>query len=95
MKTIEQLIEDLGQWFDICGNWHEFYIFREDNFVEIRDEKKRLYLSLYKNGEYKLHVSIMDMPFVYVRSIVEYVSSTNENDWFTEGKAEVKDEDIK
>ena len=37
----------------------------------------------------------MDMPFVYVRSIVEYVSSTNENDWFTEGKAEVKDEDIK
>lgn len=94
MKTIEQLIDDLGQWVDICGDWHELHIFRGNDFVEVRDERGKLYISFYINGESQIHVAIMDMPFVYVRSIVKYVSNTNEFDWFTEG-VKLKNENFK
>lgn len=90
MKTIEQLIEDLGQWVDICGNWHELHIVRYYNYVEVKDEKGKLYITFYINGESQIHVAIMEMPFVYVRNIVEYASSTSEVDWFTQEKAKVE-----
>lgn len=88
MKTVEQLVADLGQWFDICGNWHEFHVVREYLSVKVKDENGKLYISFCSTGDASIHVAIMDMPFVYVKHIMDYISNTDAADWFAEGKVE-------
>lgn len=83
MKTLEELTNDLSKWYTFGDNWHNFYIKRNGIFVDLKDSKTdALYVHFRNNGEYKFHSAFLSLPFVYVKDIVEYISSTDEHDWF-------------
>lgn len=83
MKTLEELTNDLSKWYTFGDNWHDFYIKRNGIFVDLKDSKTdALYVHFRNNGEYKFHSAFLSLPFVYVKDIVEYISSTDEHDWF-------------
>lgn len=84
MKSLEDLARDLGRWSTTPEKTHKFYIDYEGNEAFLCDKANdALYITCNRNGDYEFSSKISELPTIYLKDIVNYLSESDRFDWFS------------